>query len=371
MSALLLVVEDEPVLRISLVRGLTKLQGVTAVGAGTIAEALEIIENEPPQLIVSDIDLPDGSGLELISVLDQKSLKIPVIYASAYVAKYRVQIPTRSNIAVREKPIPLAEIRQMVIDRLSVASSEQSKAAPFDATDYLQLACMCRKSVDIVVHQEAEEVGHIIIRDGELWGAVKGQQQGEEALRELVFATGVEVSCVGIRRPQTKRTIHQSWESILLEAARLHDEGEAPPTSPFDDEGAVTFEFDQVDEAPPKTSSPPVASTPAVSTETTESRPTLVFDYEKRERRLREYEESQYPKRNLESRSETAPAASNYVKIRFDELYEEGVDALLVRDYPRALEAFKECNSLVPTDSRVIANLKRLTDMGYTTGEEP
>ena len=365
MNALLLVVEDEPVLRISLVRGLTKLQGVTAVGAGTIAEALEIIENEPPQLIVSDIDLPDGSGLELISVLDQRSLKIPIIYASAYVAKYRVQIPSRSNITVLEKPIPLAEIRKMVTDRLSVASSEEAKAAPFDATDYLQLACMCRKSVDIVVHQEAEELGHILIRDGELWGAVKGQSQGEEALRDLVFATGVEVSCVGIRRPETERTIHQSWESILLEAARLHDEGEASPKGPFDDDGTVTFEFDRVEEEQPKTAPPP-----APPANTTESRPTVVFDYEKRERRLREYEESQYPARNVDTQSQTAPAASNYVKVRFDELYEEGVDALLARDYPRALEAFKECNSLVPTDSRVIANLKRLTDMGYATGED-
>lgn len=356
-------VEDEPVLRISLVRGLAKLEGVTAVGAGTIAEALAIIENEPPQLIVSDIDLPDGSGLELVSVLDQKSLKIPIIYASAYVAKYRVQIPTRSNIWVREKPVPLAEMRKMVTERLNVSPEAKSEEAPFDATDYLQLACMCRKSVEIVIHKGAEELGHLLIRDGELWSATKGAQQGEEALRELVFATGVNVSCVGVRRPDSARNIRQSWESILLEAARLHDEDQVDGSNPFGDEGPVTIEFDRVDEPTTVRPQPPPV-TPA------EDRPTIEFDYEKRERRLREYEDSQHPARNPSSPEHTAPAASNYVKVRFDELYEEGVDALLARDYPRALEAFKECNSLIPTDPRVIANLKRLTDMGYTAGEE-
>ena len=365
MNALLLVVEDEPVLRISLVRGLSKLKGVTAVGAGTIAEALEVIDNEPPQLIVSDIDLPDGSGLELISVLDRKSLKIPVLYASAYVAKFRGDIPSRSNISVLEKPVPLAEIRKRVTEHLIVASGSEAEGAPFDATDYMQLACMCRKSVEIIVRKGVQEVGHVLIRDGELWEAVKGDLRGEEALRGLIFETDAQVSCVGIRRPDTERTIYQSWESILLEAARVHDESQAPPKAEFSDEGPVTIELEAVQEADMEdmASQRPPAGPP-------DRTPTIEFDYVKRERRLREYEESQYPPRNVDSESETAPAGSSYVQIQFKELYEKGVEALLDRDYRRALEAFEECSSLIPTDPRVIANLKRLRDMGYTTGED-
>lgn len=365
MNALLLVVEDEPVLRISLVRGLSKLPGVTAVGAGTIAEALEIIEREPPRLIVSDIDLPDGNGLELVSVLDKKSLTIPVIYASAYVAQYRVQIPDRSNITVLEKPVPLAEIRKQVTDRLSVEESRAS--APFDATDYLQLACMCRKSVDIVLHAGAEELGHILIRDGELWGAEMGAVTGEEALRELVFASGVTASCVGIQRPQTKRTIHQSWESILLEAARVHDETQSGAPAPFEDEPPVTLEFDTVEET---TRTPAAPETTEFAKPETQAEPDIELDYVKRERRLREYEESQYPERNTAPPSTPSPPPSNYVTVRFKELYEEGVDALLERNYQTALVKFAECHDLVPSDPKVIANLARLAELGYSTKEE-
>ena len=378
MPALLLVLEDEPVLRISLVRGLSKLSGVTAVGAATIAEALEIIDNEPPQLIVSDIDLPDGLGLELVSVLDRKSLKVPVIYASAYVAEYRVQIPSRSNVSVLEKPVPLAKLRKIVTDRLSVASEGGIETPPFDATDYLQLACMCRKSVEIVMHNGTEELGHILIREGELWSAQMGDKQGGEALRGLVFATGLSVSCVGIRRPETERTIHQSWEALLLEAARIHDEASTAAESGSD--APVTFDFNTIDDAEPTSARPePVVEDPSepatlrsdpLPPEPHEPDPVIEFDYQKRERRLREYERSQHPDRNIEEPESVEPVASSYIEVRFAELYEQGVDALLDRDYPRALEVFRECHSLVPSDPRVVANLKRLKDMGYTTGDD-
>lgn len=365
MNTLLLVVEDEPVLRISLVRGLSKLPGVTAVGAGTIAEALEIIDKEPPQLLVSDIDLPDGTGLELVSVLDQKSLNIPVIYASAYVEKFRVHIPNRTNVTVLEKPVPLALIRKLVIDKLDVALQPGAEGAPFDTTDYLQLACMCRKSVEIVVLAAGRELGHVVVRDGEIWAAQKGALGGEQALRDLLFAPDTIARCIAIRGAEDERTIHQSWESILLEAARLHDEARASTYGALDEEGPVTLEFGAVDESTQATIPPPseVKSRPS-------SEPEIELEYVKRERRLREYEESQYPEGGAEPRSDPTPGPTNYVHVRFSELYEEGIDALLSRDYHRALEKFTECHDLVPTDSRVVANLARLEQLGYTMGDE-
>ena len=230
------------------------------------------------------------------------------------------------------------------------------------------------------MHNGTEEHGHILIRDGEVWSAQMGDKQGEEALRGLVFATGVSVSCVGIRRPEPERTIHQSWEALLLEAARIHDEGEVSADAPSSSDGSVTFDFSAVDDAEPKSATPeaPIRDTPEPASapsepllqDAAEPDPVIEFDYEKRERRLREYERSQHPDRDVDELVPAEPVASNYVQVRFAELYEQGVDALLVRDYPRALDAFRECHSLVPTDPRVIANLKRLTDMGYATGDD-
>ena len=52
-------------------------------------------------------------------------------------------------------------------------------------------------------------------------------------------------------------------------------------------------------------------------------------------------------------------------RVAFDELFERGVDALLAKDYARALAAFREANELSPDDRRVVANLTRLKEMGF------
>ena len=53
----------------------------------------------------------------------------------------------------------------------------------------------------------------------------------------------------------------------------------------------------------------------------------------------------------------------------FDAFFEEGVDALLRKDYTEAYAAFSAAGALRPTDSLVQANLQRLRQLGYGRGE--
>ena len=50
----------------------------------SIKDALEAIKNEEPQVIVSDIRMPQGSGLELLQVIKENYAHIPVIIMTAY-----------------------------------------------------------------------------------------------------------------------------------------------------------------------------------------------------------------------------------------------------------------------------------------------
>jgi len=50
----------------------------------SIKDALEAIKDEEPQVIVSDIRMPQGSGLELLQVIKEKYTHIPVIIMTAY-----------------------------------------------------------------------------------------------------------------------------------------------------------------------------------------------------------------------------------------------------------------------------------------------
>ena len=62
---MILVVDDEPDLAATCARVLRRLgHGVVAVGS--VTDALTRLAASPPALLVSDIRLPDGSGLEVV-----------------------------------------------------------------------------------------------------------------------------------------------------------------------------------------------------------------------------------------------------------------------------------------------------------------
>jgi len=59
-----------------------------------------------------------------------------------------------------------------------------------------------------------------------------------------------------------------------------------------------------------------------------------------------------------------SPAPTQAAKT-FDELYDEGVDAILRKCFDEALSAFRAADDVRPGDPRVRANLERLVQMGH------
>ena len=147
LSSTILLVEDEPVLRSSIAQGLNKLTNVQVFAAANVVEAVKILDAHVPSLVISDIDLPGETGLEIVSELERRKLDIPIIFVTAYLKTYRTQIPERPNVLVLEKPIPLEELRSRALRMLGPAG--EGARTPFGVVDYVQLACLGRHSVQI------------------------------------------------------------------------------------------------------------------------------------------------------------------------------------------------------------------------------
>ncbi len=77
-----LLVEDEPILRTSIRRNL-ELRGVDVIEAGTVGEALISARGDRPDLLVLDINLPDGSGWDFLRALRASGLVPPTVVMSA------------------------------------------------------------------------------------------------------------------------------------------------------------------------------------------------------------------------------------------------------------------------------------------------
>jgi len=83
-----LIVDDNPT-NLKLVSYVVKAQGHDVATAGDAMAALTSIEQQPPTLILMDLQLPGIDGLELTRRLkaDPKTRPIPIIAVTAYAMK--------------------------------------------------------------------------------------------------------------------------------------------------------------------------------------------------------------------------------------------------------------------------------------------
>jgi len=81
-SGYLLLVEDEPILQ-DMNKKILSRSGYNVKQAYTLNEARAIIKENPPKGIILDLQLPDGSGLDLLTELRETS-NIPVLILTAY-----------------------------------------------------------------------------------------------------------------------------------------------------------------------------------------------------------------------------------------------------------------------------------------------
>jgi len=79
----LLVVDDEPVICQSF-NWVFATHDVEVITAATLAEGWRRVEEDRPDVIVLDLQLPDGSGLELFDKIRLADSRRPVIFLTAH-----------------------------------------------------------------------------------------------------------------------------------------------------------------------------------------------------------------------------------------------------------------------------------------------
>lgn len=83
MNSKILIIDDEPAIRSLLERILT-LDGFDVITANDFNSGIETAENENIAVIVTDVKLPDGSGIELTQLIKSKYPDIEIIVITAF-----------------------------------------------------------------------------------------------------------------------------------------------------------------------------------------------------------------------------------------------------------------------------------------------
>lgn len=173
---LVLLVEDEPQMRRFLRASLTS-HGYRLVEAGTCAEAIALATSHNPEMILLDLGLPDGDGLDLTKTIREWS-QVPIIVLSArgreddkvaaldagaddYVTKpfganellARMRVAQRHAAQNTEEPAPVVQVGALKMDfarREVFVGDRQIHLTPIE---FRLLALLTRHAGKVLTHR--------------------------------------------------------------------------------------------------------------------------------------------------------------------------------------------------------------------------
>lgn len=213
--------------------------------ASTGGRALALLDSEPFNLLIVDLNMPKMDGLQVIAIARRKypQLRI-VVWTSIADEQFRARAYGMGVDQYWQKP-GAEEERQHFFDSVEAMLQRENQVGfrgvqSKSLVDLIQLECLSRNSTMLrITHGSLS--GRIWIQAGELIDAETDDMKGEAAfLRILGWKTGNFEMLSGDE--MRERTIFSSYQGLLLEIAQAFDEAAHGPVS--------------VDQAPPPGDAP-------------------------------------------------------------------------------------------------------------------
>jgi two-component system, NtrC family, nitrogen regulation response regulator GlnG len=132
--AKILLVDDDPSIRLVVTEAL-KREGHEVRTAATVAEQVAMLERFVPDVLITDVMLPDGNGLDLVPTILAKRPDLPVIVLSAQnTLTTAVRATEQGAFEYLPKPFDLDELCRAVRDGLA-RSGHTDDALPSEDAD--------------------------------------------------------------------------------------------------------------------------------------------------------------------------------------------------------------------------------------------
>jgi len=167
----ILVVDDDQAIRWTL-REALQSWGFAAVDAGTVAEAVKLFKTDPPAAVLLDIDLPDGSGLDVLR-------EIKLEHPDAIVIMITGNVQVENTISALRggaydfigKPINLEELRVTIRNaiearrlRREVDQVRKERAREFNFRLFIGESPAMKKMLDLAAKVAESEVSSVLLQ---------------------------------------------------------------------------------------------------------------------------------------------------------------------------------------------------------------
>ncbi|MCG7201286.1 sigma-54 dependent transcriptional regulator [Marinobacter pelagius] len=127
-----LIVDDEPDIRDLLEITLTRM-GIETLTAPDLTTARQLLEQHQPQLCLTDMNLPDGNGIDLVQWIQQHSPATPVAVITAYGnMDTAIESLKAGAFDFVSKPVELPRLRELVSSALKLSEARPETEAETD-----------------------------------------------------------------------------------------------------------------------------------------------------------------------------------------------------------------------------------------------
>jgi len=122
----ILILDDEADMVESCAR-ICRRSGHTCLTATDASEALALFELERPDLLITDLRMPDRSGIEVLRQAKQIAPHVPVVVITAYVSEASAHEALQAGAtAYLPKPFTAYQLRQTVDSALGLGANDRS-----------------------------------------------------------------------------------------------------------------------------------------------------------------------------------------------------------------------------------------------------
>jgi CheY-like chemotaxis protein len=194
------------------------------------AQALALLSKVRVDVVVLDIGMPVMDGIQFLQLLSRTHPSQQVVMLTGRATEENRKSCLESGaVLFLEKPVSPDGFAAVfaALDALAGAQPQggfRGMMRRVGLQEVLQMECLGRKSSVLEIFT-GKVRGRIFICDGSIIHAESGALQGEVALYGLLALRGGEFNLLPFAEPP-RRTIEGQWESLLMEAARLSDEGQ-------------------------------------------------------------------------------------------------------------------------------------------------
>ena len=222
----ILIVDDEETLLLVIVSRFKNYRDRFKVStARNGKEAVKILEAENIDLVVTDLNMPEMDGFELLVYMNNNFPSIPVIVNSAYcTSEIQAKLNAIGTMRLLDKAVDFDLLLEAVMQELEDLPTGSIRG--ISTSGFLQMIELEQKSCLLEVQSPGQPPGHLYIVQGDIYDAACGDSAGEDAAYRVIGWDNVQLFMKELPTNRIQKRIGKSTMAVVMESLRRKDETE-------------------------------------------------------------------------------------------------------------------------------------------------